>query len=146
MAISMDIVAAPTKEPPVRLNSQPFDAAVSALRLALQCRRVLSRILWPSFLQAYLLLSIFFNAAKIATIFFSFVTHRTLCALGRYAIWTTRMVWDSKSVRRLRRKIEFEFFTMILGAGGNNLCLVIFWPGWIVLAFAGLFVSTWCAG
>ncbi|RYC58388.1 hypothetical protein CHU98_g7814 [Xylaria longipes] len=56
-----------------------------------------------------------------------------------------RRLWDSTHGRRLRKKIEFEFFTLILGGGGNNLCLVIFWPGWGILAVATLVLSAWYA-
>lgn len=65
--------------------------------------------------------------------------------LSRQAVWK---VWDGKHGRRLRKKIEFEVFTLILG-GGNNLCLVLFWPGWCILGLSGLalfMISTWYAG
>lgn len=65
--------------------------------------------------------------------------------LSRQAVWA---LWDGKHGRRLRKKIEFEVFTLILG-GGNNLCLVLFWPGWCILGFSGLslfVISTWYAG
>lgn len=41
--------------------------------------------------------------------------------------------WDSKQGRRLRKKLEFEFFVLILGTG-NGLILAVLWPGWILVA------------
>lgn len=45
-----------------------------------------------------------------------------------------KVIWETRSVRRLRKKLVFEFFTLILGFG-NPLCLMLFWPGWWVLGF-----------
>lgn len=45
--------------------------------------------------------------------------------------------WNSKPVRRLQKKVEFEFFVLILGCG-NNFCLVVFWPGWILIGLVYL--------
>lgn len=43
--------------------------------------------------------------------------------------------WDSKQGRRLRKKVEFEFFVLILGCG-NGFALVILWPGWLLVGLA----------
>ncbi|PSS05186.1 hypothetical protein BD289DRAFT_419690 [Coniella lustricola] len=51
-------------------------------------------------------------------------------------VWSA---WDSKTSRRLRKKLEFEFFVLILGCG-NGFALIIFWPGWI---FVGLLYLTY---
>lgn len=66
--------------------------------------------------------------------------HTTL--LTRRATWA---LWNSEPVKRLRKKLEFEFFTFVLGGGGNNLFLMMFWPGWWVLGFTTLMVWN-CAG
>lgn len=148
MALSMPtmaIMAAPTKEPiRLRFNSHPINAAASAVRFGLRCQRVLGRTLWPFFVQACYLASILLHAAKLTITRLSVVTFHILCGLTQLGKSMAWMAWDSKSIRRLRKKLEFEFFTLILGGGGNNLCLVIFWPGWFVLAFVGFVVSTWC--
>ncbi|KAG8160743.1 hypothetical protein KVR01_009007 [Diaporthe batatas] len=52
--------------------------------------------------------------------------------------WST---WNSSQGRRLRKKLEFEFFVLILGCG-NSLCLAVFWPGWFII---GLLYLTWTA-
>lgn len=49
--------------------------------------------------------------------------------------------WNSSQGRRLRKKLEFEFFVLILGCG-NSLCLAVFWPGWFII---GLLYLTWTA-
>ncbi|KAJ4257532.1 hypothetical protein NW762_008656 [Fusarium torreyae] len=44
-------------------------------------------------------------------------------------------VWNSKNVQRLRKKLWYEFAVFILGSG-NMVFLMLFWPGWWVLAGA----------
>lgn len=57
----------------------------------------------------------------------------------------TLAVWESSQVRRLRKKLELEFFTFILGCG-NVLCVMMFWPGWWLLALAVIVTCYTCAG
>ncbi|KAK3903391.1 hypothetical protein C8A05DRAFT_14658 [Staphylotrichum tortipilum] len=57
-----------------------------------------------------------------------------LLFVTRHLTWTA---WDSKQCRRLRKRLEFELFVLILGPSGNALLLMIFWPGWPMLAFLG---------
>lgn len=47
---------------------------------------------------------------------------------GSAALWSFGRSW--KALEPLRKKLAFEFFTTILGSG-NQLILVLFWPGWI---------------
>lgn len=54
-----------------------------------------------------------------------------------------RTAWNSGRVRRLRKRIEFEFFLLILSPSGNNLFLLLFWPGWLVIAAAVGCLSIW---
>ncbi|KAJ4318848.1 hypothetical protein N0V84_006662 [Fusarium piperis] len=42
-------------------------------------------------------------------------------------------VWNSKSVQRLRKKLWYEFAVFVLGSG-NMVFLMLFWPGWWLLA------------
>ncbi|KZL63807.1 hypothetical protein CI238_12439 [Colletotrichum incanum] len=44
-----------------------------------------------------------------------------------------RLAWNSKEIRRLRKKFFMEFATTILGPGGNMLIVLVFWPGWIFI-------------
>jgi hypothetical protein len=43
--------------------------------------------------------------------------------------------WNSKNVQRLRNKLFYEFAVFILGSG-NIIFLMLFWPGWWLLAGA----------
>lgn len=52
----------------------------------------------------------------------------SVTALSKLA-WSA---WDSKRSRQLRKKLEFEFFVLILGSG-NGFILMLFWPGWILI-------------
>lgn len=52
-------------------------------------------------------------------------------------------IWDTPTTRRLRQKIVFEFMTFILGAG-NNIFLVIFWPGSLLLGATALTIQWVC--
>ncbi|AEO55640.1 hypothetical protein MYCTH_2049580 [Thermothelomyces thermophilus ATCC 42464] len=55
--------------------------------------------------------------------------------------WLAWSAWDSKPSRRLRRRLELELFLWFLGPGGNTLLLMLFWPGWLMLA--ALFWGVW---
>lgn len=46
--------------------------------------------------------------------------------------------WDCKRSRRFRKRLEFEVFILLLGPGGNAVLLMLFWPGWLLLACLGL--------
>lgn len=74
-------------------------------------------------------LQIYLTAKDLAT--------RSASVLGE-VVWTA---WNSSQGRRLRKKLEFEFFVLILGCG-NSLCLAVFWPGWFII---GLLYLTWTA-
>lgn len=50
--------------------------------------------------------------------------------------------WNSKQCRRLRKKLEFEFFVLILGSG-NGIILMMFWPGWILVGLAYFVYLLW---
>lgn len=61
------------------------------------------------------------------------LTMRSTAAFARVA----SMAWNSKPLQKLQKKVEFEFFVLILGCG-NNFCLVVFWPGWILIGLVYL--------
>lgn len=63
------------------------------------------------------------------------LTTKSASGLGEIA-WSA---WNSSQVKRLRKKLEFEFFVLILGCG-NSLCLAVFWPGWFIV---GLIYLVW---
>lgn len=45
----------------------------------------------------------------------------------------------------LREKLFFEFMVFVLGTGGNNIILLVFWPGWIVVGL-GVWGVMWACG
>lgn len=86
---------------------------------------------------AYLLLGC--NAFALRTLLVSKdIVLASTAALTRLA-WSA---WDSKPGRRLRKKLEFELFVLILGCG-NGFCLLVFWPGWILIGLAYLVYLIW---
>ncbi|KAI0867306.1 hypothetical protein GGS24DRAFT_322422 [Hypoxylon argillaceum] len=142
------IIAAQTKHPATatRRESRGLAAPMSALRLTGHCRQLLSRVILSLLLQVSILASGLLHLSQSASIQTFHATIRTAHHSIRVSKQATWALWDGPHGRRLRKKIEFEFFTLILGSGGNNLCLVIFWPGWGVLAFTAFMFSTWYAG
>lgn len=72
-------------------------------------------------------------AALQTYLFTKDLTMRSGAALANIA----RTAWNSKQSRRLQKKVEFEFFVLILGCG-NSFCLVVFWPGWILIGLVYL--------
>ncbi|KAI1172650.1 hypothetical protein F4777DRAFT_494334 [Nemania sp. FL0916] len=126
--------------------SQLFTTFLSVLHIARQYERLfstalLSLLLQTSFLASGLLPMVQYAAVRAFQATGALVYHSTL--LSRHVM---RLLWNNTHAKRLRKKIEFEFFTLILGAGGNNLFLVIFWPGWGVLALGAMMLSSWYAG
>ena len=61
-------------------------------------------------------------------------------ALVRAGCWT---VWRSRSIKRFRKKAELELYALAVGPGGNTLFLLLFWPGWLVVAAALSGMSMW---
>ncbi|KAL2133523.1 hypothetical protein VTI74DRAFT_2209 [Chaetomium olivicolor] len=61
------------------------------------------------------------------------IAARTLVLMKNLA-WTA---WDCKRSRRFRKRLEFELFALLLGPGGNAMLLMLFWPGWLMLALLG---------
>ncbi|RDW69414.1 hypothetical protein BP6252_08434 [Coleophoma cylindrospora] len=50
-----------------------------------------------------------------------------------------------KKAEPLRKKLFFEFMVFVLGAGGNSVILLVFWPGWLVIG-AGMVAASWAMG
>lgn len=86
---------------------------------------------------AYLLFGC--NVAALQT----FLVAKTLIMTSATALGNVASsAWGSKPCRRLRKKLEFEFFVLILGCG-NGFFLFFFWPGWLLVALAGLAYLIW---
>ncbi|KAK8052382.1 hypothetical protein PG993_003767 [Apiospora rasikravindrae] len=127
----MGIIAASTKDPNVSV--------------ALQFQRILSVVSISVLLRTYFLASHLLLVSR-------FVAWQALVA-SRFVLIKTavtsrvasRAAWNCKSMRRFRKKFEYEFYTFILGAGGNSLFCMVFWPGWWILGFVTLAIWS-CVG
>ncbi|KAI0529937.1 hypothetical protein GGR58DRAFT_518855 [Xylaria digitata] len=142
------IIAAPTNDPATisRAGARVFAIPVSTLRLAGYCQQLLSSALLSLLIQVSLWASILLGLGQSTFMKIFRATKTTAYRSGRLSRKAAWALWDSARMRQLRKKIEFEFFTLILGAGGSNLCLVIFWPGWGILGLAAFILSAWCVG
>lgn len=118
-------------DPDRSISSPPNGASYLAPALAylLHLQRLLRSVSVFLCLQAYLLASTTLYASAI---------------VGRHTYWATRVgttmsgqlvygTWDSGVVKALRRRVFDEFADFILGSG-NTVILMLFWPGWWVLA------------
>lgn len=138
----MVILAASTMEPNVALRqgSKRISIAGHVLEFALQSQRAIRSLSQYLFLRTYFAVSfvvyyvlfitqIFTFQSYLASRFVAFKTTSTLKSM-------CRAVWSSRKIKRLRKQIEFEFFVLILSPSGNNLFLLVFWPGWLLIAAA----------
>ncbi|KAK4112759.1 hypothetical protein N656DRAFT_829049 [Canariomyces notabilis] len=92
----------------------------------------------------HLVVRTFFAASLIATTTLlaskaiawrSLVIARILAAQATsLAGYLTRTLWDCKRSRRFRKGLEYEFYVLLFGPGGRALFLMLFWPGWPMLA------------
>ncbi|KAF5676995.1 hypothetical protein FHETE_1897 [Fusarium heterosporum] len=110
-----------------------------ALQIALRFRSLVSSISIFLCLHACFIASITFAGIVYAS---KTVTTHAFTAAKFSAFYIFNMstqavasAWNSKNVQRLRDKIWYEFAVFILGSG-NMIFLMLFWPGWWVLASA----------
>ncbi|KAI1186679.1 hypothetical protein F5B17DRAFT_431365 [Nemania serpens] len=125
-------------------RSRMLVTLVPALRLAGHYERLFASALWALLLQASLSTLGLLRLSQCASIRTLQVTRSVAyhsIRLSKRAAWA---MWDSTQARRLRKKIEFEFFTLLLGVG-NNFFLIILWPGWGILGLVALMLWAWMA-
>ncbi|KAH8891793.1 hypothetical protein GQ53DRAFT_781547 [Thozetella sp. PMI_491] len=145
----MAILAASTSEPSVALRQRSDLLSIFGplVRVAPRFQQAVSSAVYLAIVRSYLVASILTASLLVASKFTitntlrlaSFLAAHSL-ALAKFVSWK---VWDSKSCRRLRKKVQFEFFVLILGPGGNALILMLFWPGWIVAIAAIWALWSW---
>lgn len=138
----MSLLAAPTSTPSVALR-QSADVISSfgpLLQLAVSFQQILSTATILLSIRAYVAFRVICTALLIAgriaafnALFLSKMLATQVIAMTTQA---SVALWDAPSSRRLRKKLEREFFILFLGPG-NLLCLMLFWPGWILLAAMG---------
>ncbi|KAK7957846.1 hypothetical protein PG988_012694 [Apiospora saccharicola] len=145
----MGIIAASTKEPNVSSSVRAQRSEVithlgSAVQVALHFQRILSVVSLSVLVRTYFLASHILLLSK-------FVGWQAL-AVSRFVLFKTavashiasRAAYNCKSVRRLRKKLEYEFFTFVLGCGNMMFCMM-FWPGWWLMGFITLAIWS-CVG
>ncbi|KAI1099647.1 hypothetical protein F4804DRAFT_75033 [Jackrogersella minutella] len=141
--VKIGLIAASTKEPRAPIQ-QSFDVATTlfapTLVLIVQCQHLLGAATVSLLIQAHWLSWQIFCVSRIIV--------SQVYVASRYFRYHTvvmlRSIWKTGTVRLLRKKVVFEFVTLLLG-GGNCLCLVLFWPGWWVLGLVGL-AARLCVG
>lgn len=115
-----------------------------AFALSLQLHHRLLNVFLFICLQSYLISHALLAAASYTCkhlLFYAFIASAFILkhafAMSTKAIFD---IWDSKSVQNIRARIFYEFAVFILGCG-NAMFLLIFWPGWLLLA--GLCFAAW---
>lgn len=138
----MSLISARTDDRPAMLSRQ--SDGVSALgplvKYTIRCEQLLSSLSLFIALRSYFIASHFLSLIKFIAAQAVIASKPLLFStanLVRTAIWAA---WDSPRIKHLRKKVEMEFFTFILG-GGNSIFLMMFWPGWWIM---GIVILTIC--
>ncbi|OTB01061.1 hypothetical protein M426DRAFT_223280 [Hypoxylon sp. CI-4A] len=126
------IIAAPTREPcaTIKPGSNIARIFTPTLLILFQCQQLLREALRVSYIHAYWSARIVFQASQIIAGLVCIILGSVQYGVGALG-WT---IWQTRSAKRWRKKIAFEFVALMLGSGGNAVCLILFWPGWWILA------------
>ncbi|KXJ89184.1 hypothetical protein Micbo1qcDRAFT_206752 [Microdochium bolleyi] len=133
----MAIIAGPTKEPVVLAPTDLVSVLAPAVRAASQCQQMLGAWYLQIFLRAFALLRHalwFTHAFTIRSLVLSKSALLNTAAVATRVGW---LAWDCKTMRRFKKKLEFELFTIMLSTG-NQVCVLVFWPGWWLIVLAML--------
>jgi hypothetical protein len=118
-----------------------------SLYLAVVFQRLLSTttvfVLFRAYLLSALLLRQSFYAAQILLVQSAYASALLAQQIVRAATQTLTLSW--RATTPLRKKLVFEFMVFVLGAGGNNIILLVFWPGWLVVG-PGVWGVMWACG
>ncbi|OIW32283.1 hypothetical protein CONLIGDRAFT_264640 [Coniochaeta ligniaria NRRL 30616] len=145
----MVILAASTMEPnvAVRQGSKQISIAGHVLKFAFQLQQAIRSLSQYLFLRAYFTASLVVYYVLFITQIFTFQSYLASRFVALKTASTLKSmlgaVWNSRRLKRLRKRIEFEFFAMILSPSGNNVFLLVFWPGWLLIAAAVWGLSIW---
>lgn len=122
-------------------------ALTHSLYLAAILQRLLSTTTLFLFLRAYLSSLFILRQTFYATQLLLIQSYHAsaLLARGTYPIVKMggRRGW--KATEKFRKKLFFEFTAFVLGSGGNQLLLLVFWPGWVVLGGGAMGIRWACA-
>ncbi|KAH7035779.1 uncharacterized protein B0I36DRAFT_96766 [Microdochium trichocladiopsis] len=138
------IIAASIKEPAFLVPTDFVSVMAPAARVAslyqqqlgISCLLFLERVAFPLNRAACL-----FQALTACC---PLLFKRELMRIATMAVSASWLFWSCTTMRRLKRKLEFEFFTIMLSSG-NHVCVFIFWPGWWLMAFLTLIIRL-CVG
>lgn len=127
------IIAAPTKLPRF-LDRTDFASTIApATRAVAQCQQNLNVLLFSVVLHVYWLINCSSRVALDITVRGLAVSKSSLVLMAAVLARGVWLAWDSKAMRKLKRKLEFEFFTLMLTTG-HHICVVLLWPGWWLFA------------
>lgn len=134
----MAILAASTTNPTSTLHQTPRDIVLrrSTQELAFRLQQAVGSVSLHVFLRtyfaaSYLALSILFATKMIA--FQSYLASRFVAFKTALLLHSANSkFWASPKVKRLRKRLEREFFIMLFGPL-NTVLLLAFWPGWLVI-------------
>ncbi|KAK0641966.1 hypothetical protein B0T16DRAFT_461988 [Cercophora newfieldiana] len=139
----MSLLAAPTSKPNVALrpSADVISSIGPLLNLAVWFQQILSSATLLLFFRTYLAARVIGAAllfgSRIAALNTLFACRLLAVRSGAMTKQCLTALWDSQRSKRLRKKLEYEFFVLILGPMGNLVCLALFWPGWVVLGAMG---------
>ncbi|KAK4209982.1 hypothetical protein V8F33_012756 [Rhypophila sp. PSN 637] len=147
----MALLAAATTEPSVALRPQiprqksqkpqqvsPLAILGPLVNHALQFQQILSAATCMLFLRSYFAARVIATSLLLASRVIAFralITSKFL-AIGVTGLsqWLLSRVWTSRRSRRFRKNLELELYQLLLGPLGNMMFLLMFWPGWLILA------------
>lgn len=112
-------------------------ALTHSLYLATVFQRLLSTTTVFLVFRAYYFSILLLRQSFYATQLLLLQSYYASSLLSKQLFSTTKQAMKAgwKAAKPLREKLFFEFMVFVLG-GGNGLLLVVFWPGWIVVAGA----------
>lgn len=94
-----------------------------------QAQRALSALSLSLLLHAWLATRMALWAGRLCVVQAWLATSMGVALSAKMAFAT----WDSRRARALRKRVERDFACFILGTG-NGIFLMLFWPGWWILA------------
>jgi len=138
------LLTAPTAQPLVSIRRRSDWLSLlspTTTAITFWCHRAVGWLLVFFVLRAFHASSIAASSILWTTGIAATRSYRASCTLSRLLGRGTHIAWESNSIRRVRKKLVFEFMVLVLGPAGNGLLVVVFWPGWWFLALvAG---ATW---
>jgi hypothetical protein len=134
----MALLAASTTNPTATLQQSTKDIVLrrSTLEFAYRLQQAVGSVSLHFFLRTYLAASYLALSILLATRVIalqSYLASRFLAFKAALLLSAANSKFcASPKIKRLRKKVETEFFIMLLGPL-NTVFLLAFWPGWLVV-------------